>query len=184
MKITLPITLDQVMNARPSKEAWPKDVYVAYTEDDQMEIQANRRISGREIDALLWNFQLALVREKKQELLAKLNGATEIALSKGFMSTALGTPHVYDLRMEDQINLAGLVIAQIDSCFRCQGVQEAHKSYKPHTQAQLKKVFADGLAYKARVLNFFGKEKERLHACESLQAVQEFKIKELEDSNA
>ncbi|WP_104753699.1 DUF4376 domain-containing protein [Helicobacter salomonis] len=184
MKVTLPITQEQILNARPSKDAWPEGVRVVWSEYGDMEIQANRRISGREIDAVLWGMHVALAREKKQELLGRLNQLADTALSKGFISSALGAPHRYDLRMEDQMNLTGLVIAQIDSPFRCQAQSAPFKEHKPHTKEQLKQVFEEGLAYKARVLNFYGAQKAQVESLQELKSLEAFELQELKESDA
>ncbi|WP_104758262.1 DUF4376 domain-containing protein [Helicobacter salomonis] len=184
MKLTLPITQEQILNARPSKDAWPEGVRVVWSEYGDMEIQANRRISGREIDAVLWGMHVALAREKKQELLGRLNQLADTALSKGFISSALGAPHRYDLRMEDQMNLTALIIAQIESPFRCQAVDAPHKDYKLHTKEQLKQVFEEGLDYKARVLNFYGAQKAQVESLQELKSLEAFELQELKEGDA
>ncbi|WP_104628689.1 hypothetical protein [Helicobacter bizzozeronii] len=183
----IPISVEQVLKAQEVDMAILEglDFQIGLTTEGYfLEVSAGTEISPAMLEALAYSLQQ---REKAQQIqlcLRQINRVIQELLARGFVSAALGSPHRYDLNTEDQINLQALISAGIDAEFRCKEPEADFKTYKKHTKAQLKKVFADGLAYKARVLNFFGKEKERLHACESLQAVQDFTIKALEDGHA
>ncbi|WP_120952230.1 hypothetical protein [Helicobacter sp. L8] len=182
MKLTLPITQEQILNARPSKDTWPEGVRVVGTEYGDMEIQTDKRINARQIEAVLWAMNQNLALQKRQELLAKINQLTDIALSKGFVCEALGAPHRYDLRLEDQMNLVGLVVAGLESDFRCQEVGASLKGYKSHTKEQLAQVFKEGLAYKARVLNFYGAQKAQLESLVGLKELEAFVVEEFKEN--
>ncbi|WP_104759559.1 hypothetical protein [Helicobacter bizzozeronii] len=183
----IPISVEQVVKAQEVDMAILEglDLQIGLSSEGYfLEVPANVEVTPAMLEAVAYFLQQ---REKAQQIqlcLRRINRVIQELLARGFVSAALGSPHRYDLNTEDQINLQALINAGIDAEFRCKEPEADFKTYKKHTKAQLKKVFADGLAYKARVLNFYGKQKESLHACQSLQAVQEFKIKELEDSNA
>ncbi|MGL2873045.1 hypothetical protein ACQKA7_07725 [Helicobacter pylori] len=121
------------------------------------------------------------LKQKKQELEAKINAICKEKILKDFKSEVLGSLHAYDLTLEDQANLQALVIAGIDSVFRCaeviNGVIGA-KTYKKHTKAQLLKLSQEALKFKSDLILFFGREKERLKAVTSLEALEKFEIKE------
>lgn len=96
-----------------------------------------------------------------------------------FDSTALGSVHRYDLNQEDQINLMGLVIANIDSFFRCSslrddgGIEEKHNI--PHTKAQLKLVYQEALTYKSQIIYQCGFLKAYVNTLDSIQDIQALK---------
>lgn len=86
----------------------------------------------------------------KQEKISELNQSCNTSILAGFSSSALGaTPHTYDFNYEAQINLGGMISAITA------GMAPATITWKtvdsgnlPHSQAQFKQVFADGLTFK------------------------------------
>ncbi|WP_121013331.1 hypothetical protein [Helicobacter pylori] len=121
------------------------------------------------------------LKKKKQELEAKINAICKEKIINEFRSEVLGSLHAYDLILEDQTNLQALVIAGIDSFFRCaeaiNGVV-GNKTYKKHTKAQLLKLSQEALKFKSDLILFYGREKERLQAVTSLEELENFVIKE------
>ncbi|GAA8450112.1 hypothetical protein HpDR51_06030 [Helicobacter pylori] len=121
------------------------------------------------------------LKKKKQELEAKINAICKEKIIKEFKSEVLGSVHAYDLTLEDQANLQALVIAGIDSVFRCAEASNGvigFKTYKKHTKAQLLKLSQEALKFKSDLILFYGREKERLQAVTSLEALEKFEIKE------
>ncbi|WP_120972872.1 hypothetical protein [Helicobacter pylori] len=122
------------------------------------------------------------LKEKKQNLENQINTICKEKINKGFTSSVLGSAHAYDLTLEDQANLQALVIAGIDSVFRCAEVNDNgvlwNKTYKNHTKAQLSELSKQALKFKQKVIVFYGREKERLQAINSLEALSKFVIKE------
>ncbi|WP_238743625.1 hypothetical protein [Helicobacter pylori] len=120
--------------------------------------------------------------ERLQELtLEKINAICKEKITKEFKSEVLGSLHAYDLTLEDQANLQALVIAGIDSLFRCAEVINGvvgFKTYKKHTKAQLLKLSQEALKFKSDLIFFYGREKERLQNVTSLEALEKFVIKE------
>ncbi|WP_121022775.1 hypothetical protein [Helicobacter vulpis] len=112
-----------------------------------------------------------------------MKGLTQAALDQGFVSNALGKPHRYDLRFEDQINLTGLLACGVSGVVRAQGLEESHKRYKEHSVEQIKSVFKDALDHKTRVLKFYGDQKLLVENCKSLKELEAFVIQEMEDQN-
>ncbi|MGL2844212.1 hypothetical protein ACQKBC_07460 [Helicobacter pylori] len=121
------------------------------------------------------------LKQKKQELEKEINAICKEKIIKGFRSSVLGNLHVYDLTLEDQANLQALVLANIDSLFRCaeviNGVVSA-KTYKNHTKAQILQLSKEALTFKQKLIIFYGMEKERLNAITSLEELEKFVIKE------
>ncbi|MGL2640712.1 hypothetical protein ACQJ6H_02300 [Helicobacter pylori] len=121
------------------------------------------------------------LKKKKQEIEAKINTICKEKIINGFRSEVLGSLHAYDLTLEDQTNLQALVIAGIDSVFRCAEVSNGvvgYKTYKKHTKKQLLGLSQQALKFKSDLILFYGMEKERLKAIASLEALEKFKIKE------
>ncbi|MUU43104.1 hypothetical protein [Helicobacter pylori] len=122
-----------------------------------------------------------MLKKKKQELEAKINAICKEKIINEFKSEALGSLHAYDLTLEDQSNLQALVIAGIDSVFRCAEISNGvigFKTYKKHTKAQLLELSQESLKFKSGLILFYGREKERLNAVTSLEALEKFTIKE------
>ncbi|WQZ84000.1 hypothetical protein KVL55_03230 [Helicobacter pylori] len=121
------------------------------------------------------------LKQKKQELEKEINAICKEKIIKSFRSSVLGNLHAYDLTLEDQANLQALTIANIDSVFRCAEVNNGvvgNKTYKNHTKAQILKLSQEALNFKQKLIIFYGREKERLNAINSLEELEKFKIKE------
>ncbi|WRD38188.1 hypothetical protein E5K49_03170 [Helicobacter pylori] len=121
------------------------------------------------------------LKTKKQELENQINAICKEKIVKGFKSKVLGSVHAYDLTLEDQANLQALVLANIDSIFRCAEVNNGvvgNKTYKKHTKAQILKLSQEALKFKQNLIVFYGREKERLDAVNSLEELEKFVIKE------
>ncbi|GAA9476721.1 hypothetical protein HpHA294_10420 [Helicobacter pylori] len=121
------------------------------------------------------------LKQKKQELESKINAICKGKIIKDFRSSVLGSLHAYDLTLEDQANLQALVIANIDSVFRCAEVNDGvvgDKTYRNHTKAQILKLSQEALRFKQNLIIFYGREKERLNAINSLEELEKFVIKE------
>lgn len=122
-----------------------------------------------------------MLKKKKQELENQINAICKEKIIKGFRSSVLGNKHAYDLTLEDQANLQALVIAGIDSVFRCAEVSNGvalNKTYKKHTKAQILKLSQEALRFKQNLIIFYGREKERLSTVDSLEALEKFVIRE------
>ncbi|GHR59276.1 hypothetical protein VN0511_14910 [Helicobacter pylori] len=121
------------------------------------------------------------LKKKKQELESQINAICKEKIVKEFRSSVLGSLHAYDLELEDQFNLQALVTAGVDSVFRCAEVDDGvalNKTYKNHTKAQILKLSQETLKFKQNIIIFYGREKERLNAINSLEALEKFVIKE------
>ncbi|WRD35279.1 hypothetical protein E5K51_03420 [Helicobacter pylori] len=132
-------------------------------------------------EQVLEKFKEITLKAKKQELENQINAICKEKIIKDFRSNVLGNSHAYDLALEDQSNLQALVIAGIDSGFRCAEVSNGvagNKTYKNHTKAQILKLSKDALEFKQKLIVFYGREKERLNAVNSLEALEKFVIKE------
>ncbi|WQS57508.1 hypothetical protein KVD04_01025 [Helicobacter pylori] len=121
------------------------------------------------------------LKKKKQELEKEINAICKEKIINEFKSDVLGSVHAYDLTLEDQANLQALVVAGIDSVFRCAEVNNGvikNKTYKNHTKAQILQLSKKALEFKQKLIIFYGREKERLNAVTSLEALEKFTIKE------
>ncbi|WP_187897323.1 hypothetical protein [Helicobacter pylori] len=121
------------------------------------------------------------LKQKKQELEKEINAICKGKIIKDFRSSVLGNLHAYDLTLEDQANLQALVIANIDSVFRCAEVINGvvgFKTYKKHNKAQILQLSKEALNFKQKLIIFYGREKERLNAISSLEELEKFILKE------
>ncbi|GAA7887845.1 hypothetical protein HpDR62_09900 [Helicobacter pylori] len=132
-------------------------------------------------DQVLEKLKEITLKQKKQELENQINAICKEKIIKEFRSSVLGIEHAYNLELEDQANLQALVIANIDSVFRCAEVNNGvvgNKTYKNHTKAQILKLSQEALRFKQNLIVFYGREKERLNAVNSLEELERFVIKE------
>ncbi len=132
-------------------------------------------------EQVLKKLQELTLKAKKQELENKINAICKEKIVKDFRSSVLGNLHAYDLALEDQSNLQALIIAGIDSVFRCAEVSNGvigGKTYKNHTKEQILELSQEALNFKQKLIVFYGREKERLNAVNSLEALEKFVIKE------
>ncbi|MGL2869971.1 hypothetical protein ACQKAZ_07070 [Helicobacter pylori] len=133
-------------------------------------------------DQVLEKLQEITLKQKKQEIESKINAICKEKIIKGFKSEVLGSMHAYDLTLEDQANLQALVIANIDSVFRCAEVDNngvlGGKTYKKHTKEQILQLSKEALNSKQKLIIFYGREKERLNAINNLEELEKFVIKE------
>ncbi|GAA8572576.1 hypothetical protein KYTH32_09140 [Helicobacter pylori] len=132
-------------------------------------------------EQVLKKLQEIALKKKKQGLESQINAICKEKIVKEFRSSVLGSLHAYDLALEDQFNLQALVIAGIDSVFRCAEVSNGvvgHKTYKNHTKAQILRLSQEVLKFKQSVIIFYGREKERLNAINRLEELEKFQIKE------
>ncbi len=133
-------------------------------------------------EQVLERLQEITLKQKKQELENQINAICKEKILKEFRSSVLGSLHAYDLALEDQANLQALVIANIDSIFRCAEVSSngtlSDKTYKNHTKAQILQLSQEALKFKQNLIVFYGREKERLNAVNNLEALEKFVIKE------
>ncbi|WP_033596378.1 hypothetical protein [Helicobacter pylori] len=122
------------------------------------------------------------LKKKKQELQKEINAICKGKIINNFRSSVLGSLHAYDLALEDQTNLQALVMAGIDSVFRCAEVNDngvlGNKTYKKHTKEQILQLAKESLKFKTDLIVFYGREKERLNAISRLEELEKFVIKE------
>ncbi|MFP6279837.1 hypothetical protein ACLGD1_00625 [Helicobacter pylori] len=133
-------------------------------------------------EQVLEKLQEIMLKQKKQELEKEINAICKEKIVKDFRSRVLGNLHAYDLTLEDQTNLQALVIADIDSVFRCAEVSNdgvvSNKTFKKHTKAQILRLAQEALLFKQKLIVFYGREKARLNAINSLEALEKFVIRE------
>ena len=104
-----------------------------------------------DVDALVAAFDpLPALRAAK---ITQLQAHARESIVGGFQSSAVGSPHWYDGDIEDQINIMGAAQAGTALPFRCTPVDSngnptGPRAFVPHTAAQLKQVYQDGVAFK------------------------------------
>lgn len=96
----------------------------------------------------------------KTEKLVELSQACETAIISGFESSALGTAHTYQSDRDDQLNLVGMVTANVDDYFKC--FDGNTWDYRLHTASQLHQVLIDGKDQKLAHLQRFATLKGQL----------------------
>ena len=113
----------------------------------------------------------APILEAKEAKIAELNAMCDSQLT-AFSSDALGSVHIYDGSLEDQINLMGAVNMGVDMPFRCRKEGSALKENIPHTKEQLAKVFSDGVSYKANIIYQCGVLKNYVESLEDIESIE------------
>lgn len=99
----------------------------------------------------------SLYRQK----VAEINSACEAAITAGFWSSALGAPHQYPSKLDDQLNLTGVILQGFDSLYGCRD-QQGLKELRQHTAKQLRQVSDDFTSYKLELLQRANTLKQQL----------------------
>lgn len=120
---------------------------VSYYETDELE-------EGLEAVQNTKESLLQALEEAKSQKILELNKTCD-TLIKQFKSSATGEERIYDADIEDQLNITAIVMAGVDSYFRCSkdGINKENVS---HSAEQMKQVFADGLKFKSQVIGICG----------------------------
>lgn len=90
-----------------------------------------------------------------------INRAAENAITNGFWSKALGTPHQYSSQLDDQLNLTGAILRGLDMPYACRDEQGV-KEFRLHTADQLRQVGDDFTLYKLQLLQHANELKQQL----------------------
>jgi hypothetical protein len=80
-----------------------------------------------------------------------INSACEASITGGFWSAALGEPYLYSSRMDDQLNLTGVILAGQNSVYACRNEQGV-KAFRLHSFKQIRQVGDDFTAFKLQLL--------------------------------
>jgi len=116
--------------------------------------------------------EAAFLEVAKKKRIVELSHDCEQAIISGFVSSALGTPHMYDSEVVDQLNLAGSLVNVFPTVENPNGGAEDYaarpvvdgvvqpKVYINHTFSQLKQVVADGVAFKLNLLKQFNTKRD------------------------
>ncbi|MDG9784323.1 hypothetical protein [Metapseudomonas otitidis] len=120
------------------------------------------------------------LRDQLEQLYAvqieSINGRCEIAITGGFRSAALGTPHQYSSQLDDQLNLTGAILRGLDMPYACRDEQGV-RDFRLHTAEQLRQVGDDFTLYKLQLLQRANELKQQLDLAlaagdiEALQAI-------------
>lgn len=122
---------------------------------------------------------LKLYKEQKIEILSE---QAKQEIISGFESNALGTTHVYDSNLEDQVNLIGSIISVANSIdeqaadgtwYACRDDQNL-KSYKWHTASEIVQVGQDAKRHKFNVLQYFNDLKTQISNALTKEEVDSF----------
>ncbi|MBL4761401.1 MAG: hypothetical protein JKY93_01720 [Gammaproteobacteria bacterium] len=114
--------------------------------------------------------ELVGVLSKIPSKLLEIKAACENAIVSGFSSSALGVAHYYQSDRDDQINLIGAALANIDRPYRCTDDQSIDQFW-PHTALQLQQVLADGAVAKQTYLEKTEQLKNQIHAAQTFAAL-------------
>jgi hypothetical protein len=91
----------------------------------------------------------------------EVNNACVVAITGGFWSSSLGTPHQYSSELDDQLNLTGVILAGLDSPYACRD-EQGKKDFRFHTFAQLRRVGDDFTLFKLQLLQKANQLKQQL----------------------
>lgn len=100
----------------------------------------------------------------KGEKTEEINSDCKKKIISGFPSSALNSIHLYESEEEDQINLVGMKDRGVDLPLKCSADNGLTWEWKPHTPAQLKTVFDDGVDFKLTQLQKCASLKAQINA--------------------
>ncbi|MGR2705446.1 MULTISPECIES: DUF4376 domain-containing protein [Pseudomonas] len=96
-----------------------------------------------------------------QQRNSEINSACEAEIIGGFWSAALGAPHQYPSKLDDQLNLTGVILQGFDNPYGCRDEQGV-KELRPHTAKQLRQVSEDFTTFKMELLQRANQLKQKL----------------------
>lgn len=108
--------------------------------------------------------QLQLLKEATKEnaydyLYKRISDKAGIDIVSGFSSEVLGSEHLYDSTIQDQMNLKDALMTESKSRIRCMNVMTGKKTFVDHTSEQIKELFNDFLRFKNIILYTADNEK-------------------------
>ncbi|AZV46846.1 hypothetical protein C3L23_06040 [Nautilia sp. PV-1] len=97
-----------------------------------------------------------LFNKTKDEKIKEINNIAQEKIVSGFISSALGSEHLYQSEPTDQINLLGVVqdanLTGDNQFFKCSPDNGQTWEYKEHTPEQITQVLKDGKTIKSAIL--------------------------------
>lgn len=101
------------------------------------------------------------LQESKETKIAEINLVCANLITRGFISSALGKPYLYQSTVEDQTNLKTAAQSYKDRAFKCESIATGEVAFCVHTQAQIQAVHEDFCdLLEACLLHAFNKKKE------------------------
>lgn len=85
----------------------------------------------------------------------EIDQACETAITSGFRSSALGSPHSYSSEITDQLNLVDAVSSGQPSLYPCRD-ENGTRLFREHSAEQLRQVSSDFSAFKLKLLIYSG----------------------------
>jgi hypothetical protein len=95
------------------------------------------------------------------EQIERINSACAAAITGGFSSSALDETHQYSSQLEDQLNLASVILTGLDSPYPCRD-EQGNKDFRLHTVAQLRRVSDDFTLFKLQLLQTANQLKQKM----------------------
>ncbi len=116
-----------------------------------------------------------LFEKAKQEKISEINKIAQEKIVSGFISSALGSKHLYQSEPTDQINLLGVVqTAQLtneNQLFKCSHDNGQTWEYKEHTPEQITQVLKDGKDIKIAILEKANQLKQQVKQATTIDEV-------------
>ncbi|WP_061216232.1 hypothetical protein [Leptospira santarosai] len=113
--------------------------------------------------------------QKRDSLIELVNSICESKITSGFVSTALGVPHLYSSDRDDQLNLVDLVSLNASVLYKCTD-KNGIKEYCNHTADQIKQVLSDGAIRKTLLLRNCASLKAAIQAVDTDSKFDEIDI--------
>jgi hypothetical protein len=110
--------------------------------------------------------------ELKKDKFAELDRQYQQQIWSGFISTALGEPHIYDSRAEDQINLMAAILQGEATPYACWDPDKTKQEWRMHSLDQLKQVFEDSCSSVMMQLQKFSLLKSRVERSRTPEEIQ------------
>lgn len=117
------------------------------------------------------------LEQAKQAKIAQLEVQVNQAITGGFTSSALGTPHYYDSQLHDQVNLSLsmelLRNAPLQTInFACVSAATKIKEMRPHTFIQFQVVLKDGAAANLKAREQYRSLVNQVNAAKSIEQIE------------
>ena len=166
------ISIEAVQTALGSANIIPSSMFIL---GNLLNIGFTTELTSDQQEAVVTAIDQAELVDYKIRKVFELESSAQNAIQAGFVSSALGAPHLYDGNLEDQLNLLGTAMVSSStsqSKFYACWDELGEKDYRLHSPLEISKVVSDGADFKLMVLYHLALLKAQVNAATTEEEVE------------
>ena len=166
------ISIEAVQTALRSANIIPSSMFIL---GNLLNIGFTTELTSDQQEAVVTAIDQAELVDYKIRKVFELESNAQNTIQAGFVSSALGTPHLYDGNLEDQLNLLGTAMVSSSTSepkfYACWN-ELGEKGYRLHSPSEISKVVSDGADFKLMALYHFALLKDQVNAATIKEEVE------------